>query len=142
MAEDAAALALKPMRYFSHDSDANRDIKCRRLIARQGVEGYGRWWLLCEALASTDNHRFDWGREDDRWILTDEIMYSDQSEAQAFLSDCAEIGLINPELWGECIVTSDRMNDNALYFGRNRANGAKGARSKWDKRETAEPIGA
>ena len=142
MAEDAAALALKPMRYFSHDSDANRDIKCRRLIARQGVEGYGRWWLLCEALASTDNHRFDWGREDDRWILTDEIMYSDQSEAQAFLSDCAEIGLINTELWGECIVTSDRMNDNALYFGRNRANGAKGARSKWDKRDTAEPIGA
>ena len=142
MAEDAAALALKPMRYFSHDSDANRDIKCRRLIARQGVEGYGRWWLLCEALASTDNNRFDWGREDDRWILTDEIMYSDQSEAQAFLSDCAEIGLINPELWGECIVTSDRMNDNALYFGRNRANGAKGARSKWDKRDTAEPIGA
>lgn len=142
MAEDAAALALKPMRYFSHDSDANRDIKCRRLIARQGVEGYGRWWLLCEALASTDNHRFDWEREDDRWILTDEIMYSDQSEAQAFLSDCAEIGLINPELWGECIVTSDRMNDNALYFGRNRANGAKGARSKWDKRDTAEPIGA
>ena len=48
---DAASLALEPMRYFSHDSDAREDMKCRYLRSRYGMAGYGRWWVLCEMLA-------------------------------------------------------------------------------------------
>lgn len=132
---DAASLALEPMRYFSHDSDANRDKKCRKLMARHGLEGYGRWWLLCEALASTDGHRFDWNAPDERWMLADELMCgTDEGRAESFLSDCAEIGLINPEMWGRGVVSSDRMFENSLYFGKKRASGIMGASNRWKDR--------
>ena len=141
MAEDAAVLALKPMRYFSHDSDAREDIKCKYLIREFGVKGYGMWWILCEILAGTESHRIDYSDRMQRWYLEEE-MRSSGEELEAFLNTCAEVGLINGDIWGERIITSDRMNENSLYFGEKKEHAYKGARARWASRLTGESAGA
>ena len=141
MAEDAAALALKPMRYFSHDSDAREDIKCKYLIREFGMGGYGMWWVLCEILAAAEGHRVDYKDRVKRWYLEEE-MRSTGDELNSFLDTCAEVGLINGELWDSGIISSDRMNGNALYFGEKKEHAYKGARARWASRLTGESAGA
>ena len=65
--------ASKPMAFFSHDSHAADDEKCRRLINRLGLEGYGRWWLLCELLAATDGHKLTVQTDEDMLILSESL---------------------------------------------------------------------
>lgn len=141
MAEDAAVLALKPMRYFSHDSDAREDIKCKYLIREFGVKGYGMWWILCEILAGTECHRIDYSDGMQRWYLEEE-MRSTGDELNSFLDVCSEVGLINGELWESGIVSSDRMNENSLYFGEKKEHAYKGARARWANRMTGESARA
>lgn len=62
--DDVLREAARPMAYFTHDSHARNDIKCRRLIRRLGFEGYGWWWALCEILAESDGHSIRIGGED------------------------------------------------------------------------------
>ena len=38
--------------YFSHDANSQDDPKCMLLIDQLGMEGYGIFWALIEALAN------------------------------------------------------------------------------------------
>ena len=55
---NASELAQDRLAYFPHDSNASNDIKCQRLIRRLGWSGYGRWWRVCELLASNKGRVF------------------------------------------------------------------------------------
>ena len=92
--------AQEPMAFFSHDSNASQDVKCQRLIHRRGYDGYGRWWRLCEYLAAS----------------------------KSFVEELLDIGLLERDEDG--FLTNFRMLKNALYFGRQRANGRKGGRPR------------
>ncbi len=132
-ASDAEALeaGAVPMPWFTHDSDAASDMKCRRLIKRYGLEGYGRWWLLCEALAGTDWHRIDVSDDCGLEIMADILMYDSGDDAREFLVTIAALGLIDREmLESNGVVSSDRMVRNSLTVGRNRANGKRGGRPR------------
>ena len=135
--EDRKAIELRarePMAFFPHDSTAASDIKCRRLLRRFGLEGYGRWWLLCETLAATHGHSLPAETEEDYLILADALRFGGGSfsELQAaddcrqFVQALLEIGLVRKTEDGG--IASDRMLDNAAYFGRQRHNGGKGGR--------------
>ena len=188
---EIARFASKPMAFFSHDSHAADDEKCRRLINRLGLEGYGRWWLLCELLAATDGHKLTVQTDEDmlilseslgfrpdlldcdvqidpdalkriidglmRWVGTlppdrDTAKMSDlsgalrrscstvlngtmgdmaASECKRFIEQLIDLKLVRLTDGGE--IVSDRMNENAAYFGRNRYNGAKGGRPRKNK---------
>lgn len=130
---DAASLALEPMRYFSHDSDAREDMKCRYLRSRYGMAGYGRWWVLCEMLAQQRGHRFDWNVEMDRWCLCDELGMA-EDETASFLGFLAETGLIVAELWDGGIVASDRMSENSMWCGVRKERAFKGAKARWSEK--------
>ena len=89
-ARDDAAVAERarePMAFFSHDSHAASDIKCRRLIRRFGMEGYGRWWLLCELLAAARHG----SRRLSRACLEPSFQHVDNSE-EAQLDACGKLG--------------------------------------------------
>lgn len=126
-AEDVAMAGMEPMPWFSHDSSASRDRKVRRLIKREGVEGYGRWWLLCEALASTRGHRLDVSDEESMEILADELLCG-VDELGEFLGQLSDVGLIRG--LDEGLVYSERMERNALTFGAKRAGGRLGGRPR------------
>lgn len=131
-----AARAREPMAFFSHDSNAANDIKCRRLIHRFGMEGYGRWWCLCELLAATDGHAIPVQTDEDMMILADALRFQGGKfnelvaveDCKGFIDALVELGLVAVTDAGE--VYSERMTRNAEYFGKNRANGAKGGRPR------------
>ncbi len=132
-------LAKEPLAFFPHDSNASADIKCRRLIRRLGVEGYGRWWLLCELLASANGHAIPIETEEDILIVADALKFDGGSFSEPLvLEDCKkfidcvlDLGLIRLSDDGK--IVSDRMLDNSKYFGQQRHNGRKGGRPRKNK---------
>lgn len=139
---DMEARSLEPMAFFPHDSNAAGDIRCRKLMRRFGVEGYGRWWLLCELLAATSGHALPMAEEDDVYVVAEALRFQSNSfgdmqaveDCRAFVEALVEIGLLRVN--GEGEVYSQRMMRNGEYFGRQRANGAKGGRPR--KRKEVE----
>lgn len=135
--KDVHDQAQEPMAWFQHDANAQRDIKCQRLLMRRGNEGYGAYWRLCELLASTKHHSIAVDTDEDWLILAGAIgMRSMEafdetvsiSETQDFIDCLLEIGLLVRD--GKGRIESERMCKNALYFGKQRVNGAKGGRPK------------
>lgn len=126
-ASEIEAEAARPMKYFSHDSSAAQDIKCKRLLRRLGMEGYGRWWRLCELLAATDGHKLSIETEEDAEIIAEELHLDGYQELMRYLQVLVDVGLIH--MPGDGYVWSERMLTNAEYFGKKRAAGRKGGRS-------------
>lgn len=118
----------RPMAFFPHDSNATQDIKCRRLLRRLGMAGYGRWWRLCELLAATDGHRLDLASDEDRELYAEELQFDTTDELAEFLVTLRDVGLI--QMPGDGTIYSDRMLRNADYFGEKRANGKCGGRPR------------
>lgn len=129
-AAEVTEAAKRPMRYFSHDADAAEDMRCCRLRRRYGWEGYGRWWRLCELLAAEHGHRLDMGDEDVVGIVAMKLDMEDE-ELVKFVMFLAEVGLLRKTPRGT--VWSDRMERNAEAFGKKRAAGMKGMKSRWKK---------
>lgn len=131
MTSDVRALSSEPMRYFSHDSDAASDIKCQRLILRHGFEGYGRWWRLCEFMAGTKGHTIPFQTDEDAVIIAQMLGFEGDGAldaCKAYMGDLLEIGLLEND--GDGTLRNRRMERNSVYFGRQRANGRKGGKSK------------
>lgn len=142
--DEKAITADECMECFMHDSDAFQDMKCQRLVARMGFEGYGRWWLLCELLASTPTHALPVETEEDRLILARRLGFGswvcgdDEAVARAgeFVGALRDIGLI--EKRDDGCIWSPRLYENAAHLAKKREAGRKGGRPRKD---AAEPRG-
>lgn len=56
------------MKWFKHDSDANRDAKIQKLIIKYGMQGYGLYWYCIELIANEideDNLTFELEHDSD-----------------------------------------------------------------------------
>ncbi len=137
----ADELAEDPMAYFPHDSNSANDIKCQRLIVRLGWSGYGRWWRVCELLASNKGHVIPFKFHEDKLLLGnalelgnggsfDEFMCAE--EAEKFVDNLLDIGLLQQDENG--CLENPRMHKNALSFGKKRAAGRKGGRPHKDSK--------
>lgn len=120
--------AARPMAFFPHDANSARDIKCRKLIRREGMAGYGRWWRLCELLAASDGHVLEIGTDEDRELYAEELGCETAEEFMRFLVTLSDVGLIR--MPGDGTIYSERMLRNAEYFGEKRANGRLGGRPR------------
>lgn len=134
---EEATASQEPMAYFSHDSNAFDDEKCKRLIRRRGWDGYGRWWRLCEYMAAQKGHRIAFETEEDVSILAGVLGFGQTGafdeyvaieDCKSFVACLLDIGLLERDEDGRLL--SMRMLKNALYFGRQRANGRKGGRPR------------
>lgn len=146
MATEVERLSDEPMAFFPHDADAANDMKCRKLIRRCGFEGYGRWWRLCELLASTSGHAIPVDTTEDLEILAEVLRFDSggfgdelvaAEECRFFIETLLEIGLLKRNK--DMFVENSRMKNNALYYGQQRANGRKGGRPK--KATTSKTTG-
>lgn len=122
--------ARRPMLYFPHDADAASDIKCKRLVRRAGMAGYGRWWRLCELMAQMDGHAVPFETAEDREVLAEELQLAPE-ECQGFVATLADVGLVDAEAASEGRLVSDRMAENALYAGRRSIMARKSAQARW-----------
>lgn len=137
MPSEVERRAQEPMKFFPHDANAASDPKCQRLLHRRGYDGYGRWWRLCEYMAAISGHKVPFGTEEDVLILAgvlgfgsgnafDEFVAID--ECKSFVSELIDVGLLESDENG--FLKNSRMENNAIYFGRQRANGRKGGRPR------------
>lgn len=127
----------EPMLFFKHDANASQDIKCQRLIHRRGWDGYGRWWRLCEYLAATQDHRIEFQTDEDALILSRVLGFGSGGafddfaaieDCKSFIGTLVDVGLLKSD--GDGFLYSNRMLDNARYFGRQKINGRKGGRPR------------
>lgn len=139
MPSEVEKLAMEPMSFFPHDANAAQDVKCQRLIHRRGYDGYGRWWRLCEYLAATSGHRIAFETEEDTLILAGVLGFGQTGafdeyvaieDCKSFISELLDIGLLTRDEEG--FLKNSRMQNNALYFGKQRFNGRKGGRPRKD----------
>ena len=129
-------LAQGSMAYFPHDSNAESDIKCQRLIMRRGYDGYGRWWRMCEHLASIKGHAVPFETQEDKLLLGITLGFGGGSyedlmtieEVESFVNELLSIGLLTRNRNGE--LENSRMHENAKYFGKKKAAGHKGGRPR------------
>lgn len=137
MSSEVERLAQEPMAFFPHDANASQDVKCQRLIHRRGWDGYGRWWRLCEYLAATKGHRLAFETEEDVLILAGVLGFGQAGafdeyvaieECKDYVSELLDIGLLERDRDG--FLKNSRMQNNAVYFGKQRANGRKGGRPR------------
>ena len=133
----ADELAADRLAYFPHDSNAANDIKCQRLLMRQGWSGYGRWWRVCELLASSKGHVIPFANSEDRLLLGKALQFGTggvfddlmcDEEVTAFVNDLLDMGLLQADENG--CLENPRMHKNALSFGKKRAAGRKGGRPR------------
>lgn len=133
----ADELAADRLAYFPHDSNAANDIKCQRLLMRQGWSGYGRWWRVCELLASNKGHVIPFANSEDRLLLGKALQFGTggvfddlmcDEEVTAFVNDLLDMGLLQADENG--CLENPRMHKNALSFGKKRAAGRKGGRPR------------
>ena len=125
----AAECAAAPMPWFKHDASASSDVRCRRLIMRHGVAGYGAWWLVCEALAAATGHSLPVETEEDWTILADYLGYGHDgdglAECRGLVNNLVDIGLLELE---DGRLTSRRLLRDALVYGARVAAGFQGGR--------------
>lgn len=58
------------MKWFKHDTDANRDPKLEKVLMRYGAEGYALYWLCLELIAAPiDKYNINFELEHDAEIL-------------------------------------------------------------------------
>ena len=95
--------------FFSHDNNASQHPKMKALIAEYGFEGYGRFWVLNEKIASTKGAYIDLSRKVYKLDLARDLGLNNKEldEFLSFLSD-PEIDLINIS---ENKVTTDRITE-------------------------------
>lgn len=78
---------MKEAYYFSHDANARHDPKVVAMMARYGVEGYGRYWIIIEMLREDADHRLQIGSAYMRNALAVQ-MQCDPDAALKFVQDC------------------------------------------------------
>lgn len=127
--EDVESEAAKPMLWFRHDVDAHDDLKCKRLLRRLGMAGYGRWWRLLEIIYAESGHAISVEDAEDAEMLADDLCMESTDELADFLGTLADIGLI--EMPGDGTVRGNqRAQDEQVRFGINRVNGKLGGRPR------------
>lgn len=135
----------EPMPYFKHDSNAVHDDKCMRLILRRGYDGYGRWWVLCEHLASSTGHSIAFQTDEDARIIARVLGFGTggdfddlaaTEDCKAFIADLVDLQLLKSD--GNGNLHSDRLQENAIQLGQLRANGRKGGRPR--KKASSEEV--
>lgn len=144
MPNTVSDLAAGSMAYFPHDSNAASDIKCQRLIMRRGFDGYGRWWRMCEHLASIKGHAVPFTTDEDKLILGQVLGFDSGQfnelitieETTGFIEELLAIGLLKTNE-NDCLENA-RMHQNAEYFGKKRAAGRQGGRPRKAKKTAGE----
>ena len=120
-------------RYFSHDCNALNDNKIIELRGLYGMEGYGVYWGILEALSRTNELELDLT---DRTLGGFRVAFTPTFDMRQYIDDCIDIGLFitnedGTRLWSESMKNRDREIAERAD-GRSEA-ARKSATARWDK---------
>ncbi len=124
--------------WFPHETGASGDLKIQGLVQKYGLEGYGRWWVLVEKLASEENYVLM--RRPYVISALAGLMRCEPSDVEAFVDDCInQFELLKTDgeaIWSDALLRRMEAREEKL---RARSEAArKAAKQRWDGRETSE----
>lgn len=94
--------------YFPHDCNHKKTIFI--LENKFGNDGYAFWFKLLEILGNTDNHYIDYCKENSNdWEFLQAITHLDSNICNDILDLLAKLHAIDPFLWENRIVWSDKF---------------------------------
>jgi len=81
------------VKWFKHDSDANRDPKLEKVLMKYGAEGYALYWMCLEAIAAPiDSHNLSFELEHDAEILAYRLRV-DSNKVEEIMNYMVNLGL-------------------------------------------------
>lgn len=116
------------MDYFPHDTNARHDPALKRMRIELEERALA-WWPLVEVLHGCGGC-YEITDLIDLRILADEIGLDGSLDCRHFLDYCANAGLINPELYAEGKVMSDRVSRNIQLAESKKRAGSAGGKSR------------
>jgi len=107
--------------YFKHDSNAREKPKIKALIKKYGIEGYGRFWIIIEALRNDSTYKLE--NKPYNWLALAESMQASVEEVQDFMNDCVvefelfvkEDGFFYSESFLEKMAKLDDVRKKRVY---------------------------
>ena len=114
--------------YFMHDYNALNDNKIFELRAIYGMEGYGVYWAILEAMSRSGDLAL---KRSERALGALSLMLQPRFDMETYISDCIDIGLFASDgetFWSESLRR--RMEERLALSDKRRAAGKRhGARA-------------
>ena len=95
--------------YFPVRAGFCRDRAARLVVRRHGMAGLGRFLALCCMLLDEPGNALSVESPEGMEDVADELMVESAEECGEFLSDLASVGLLDPSLLSDGIVSAPRV---------------------------------
>ncbi len=122
--------------YFSHDRNALNDNKIAQMRGTYGMEGYGVYWAIIEALSRESELSLEYSA---RMIAGLTALIQPSFDMQSFIDDCIEIGLLERDdarFWSNSLKR--RLGEAQEKTDRKTRRAVKGANARWKKENSEE----
>ena len=105
------------MKWFKHDSDANRDPKLEKVLMRYGAEGYALYWLCIELIAAPiDKNNLNFDLEHDAEILAHRLKM-DSVVVEKIMRFMVNLGLFEIDATTQritCLKLANRIENSII----------------------------
>ncbi len=105
------------MKWFKHDSDANRDPKLEKVLMKYGAEGYALYWLCIELIAAPiDKNNLNFELEHDAEILAHRLKM-DSAIVEEIMHYMANLGLFEMDATTRrvtCLKLANRLEHSIV----------------------------
>lgn len=125
-------------RFFTVPYDGRNDTKLLKLgrLQRGKMKAFGRWMALLGMLYDEDGI-IDMTDDTTFAIVMDELEFREPRRLEEFFDNCADVGLIDSELWMELQHVVNNGVVNQLEYRKSQsANGKGGGRGRKRKSES------
>ena len=122
--------------YFSHDRNAMNDNKIAQMRGSYGIEGYGVYWAIVEALSREPELSLEYSA---RMIAGLAALIQPSFDMQTFIDDCIEIGLFECDrehFWSNSLKR--RLGEAQEQTDRKTRSASKAANARWRKEKPAD----
>lgn len=129
------------MKWFPHQTGANRNSKLRQVVRIHGMAGYGLWWTLLEKLYEAEG---DFQIEaTELWLadFADDCKITDPRTLTRVFDTFAEVGLISKQLWADQIIFCESILEKGDQYIQKRAYEAEKKRKQRAKNKVDVPTG-
>lgn len=122
--------------YFSHDRNALNDNKIAQMRGSYGIEGYGVYWAIIEALSREPELSLEYSA---RMIAGLTALIHPSFDMQSYIDECIEIGLFECDgerFWSNSLKR--RLGEVQEQTDRKTRSASKAANARWKKENPSD----
>lgn len=127
------------MKWFHHDTNSRDDDKIFELIDRQGLQGYGFFWVILEECYTAETTGFQ-VEVSETWCkrIAKEFGLTDSRTIVRLLDTLAEVKLIDAQMWHEKIICVPGIQKRSDEYMKKRQEAAERKRKQREREKEAK----